>query len=566
MKLSSTITVVLSLFWSFNIWAAPCENRAEITSSCECNGATVSSGYCCYNTVSNVDHQSDKCGYTEVSPHWEHILISKDDYRYPDPEDLASEIAWNAKHFDLVDFDSDRSSFDMYKAANPTAIYILYEIDMTSIASGYYSSIYNDLVAYAGSNLEDVFLHVSNNTTLTLPDDSTVSITGCEMGARSEACRLTTVIWGSRRWIINPKSEVVRNFFGEEWTKILTTASSDGNYYDGLFLDEHPLFPAFSVDSSPTAQVLEYGSKTWSSSDSCSATTNSFEQEYYGDFTDFVAAQMAGVPLGKKLIPNAAEYFGCPVSVDQSMAASGGFFEFADNMNSAKETLENLWNTADNLSAAGKSSIFVTRQKGADGKDYYPDGYDKGSYGSSGDRARIAELAIYYLGKDADNKHVYFDILGGWASPYTEVWPVAAEIDIGRATGDRYSFQTGTDPKGHSYEIFGRDFENGRVLYRPKAEWDYDDFGGSTKVKVTLPEELHPINSKGEDMGMTDEFELRNSEGVILVRDYSGPGGIKGSGGCSLDSSNSSLPFSLLVGFVIIIGLALRRKTFQIRP
>jgi hypothetical protein len=568
------ILIIWILFWSAYAYAIDdCVNREQISSACLCNGSQFTSGYCCYNTVSNVVHQTSRCGYTEVSPHWNHVLISKDEYRYDQSND---ELKWDADHFDLVDFDFDRNYIDTYKQYNPTAIYILYQLDQTIPMENKYLYLYNDLVTFAsdhGYNVEDAFLHLSNDTTLTPFQDQghPVSVTGCTQDTRNINCRLQTTQFGIKRWITNPKSQLTKDFYVSEWNKYVANGSQSVNRtspYDGIFLDEHPLFPAILVNSNPPGQILEYDNKTWTYdwTQTCpNIATNSFEQSYYPDFANLLAVQLAGMGQGKKLIPNIAAYFDCTsgVGIDQANSSSGGFLEFTVLADRGKDSMVRLWNGAKSLTDAGKIAIFVTTQEGNYGNDYLPANYDQGSYGSATDRSRIVELAIYYLGKDAENKYAYFDVLGAWGSPYTYMWPAAAEVDIGKATGDRYSFQSGTDPSGRPYEIFARAFENGLVLFRPKDDSN-SNYGDSTKVSVTLPETLIPINSSGESMGATTSFTLRNSEGVILVRDLSGSpedtAKTKVSGGCSFSEKQNQGAFSLILTLIVISLFLMRRN------
>ena len=500
-----------------------CVNRELITSSCLCDGVQRTNGYCCYYSVypsSNIVYQTDKCGYTEVSPHWEHILTFKEEYRWSNnyPGYDPAEIGWGAKHYDALITGYN----DEVKLYNPFAEIYRYRLDLSIIndmPGSIYEEIYNDMILFAqqnGYNLEDIFLHFSEDTTVFLDfrtkPDVQVVIPGCPM-TKTEACRVQTSVWDNARWAINPDSVLAKNFYAYEWNLMTSELTPGGNVFDGLFLDEHPFFPSGSTSIISGGGLLEYGGITWGNS--------GFGNLYYPSVDSFLLAQNNGMSPEKKLIPNHAEYCTRSEAMSQSFSADGAWFEFMLDPNRQRIGVVEMWDKARQLMDSGKIVVYSTRQKGAgnpDGMNYYPAGYTSGSYASPGARAQIMELAMYYLGKDRENKLAYFDILGAWTVPYVQSWTYAQEVDIGIAVGDYYIFQTGTDPAGNGYTIYARDFEKAIVLVRPKGNWNQDIFGDSTAVNVNLGGNYYIVYADGSiSVNPVATINLRNSEGSILL-------------------------------------------------
>jgi hypothetical protein len=498
-----------------SVSAANCTNRDPITISCECNGITRTSGYCCYYQISptiNITHQpTQECGYTEVSPHWSGILTSKEDYRYPSQSQVTAENEWNTKHYDLLirDPQLDSQYGPVNLQFNPRITMLVYRLDISYFSLidlfGTYASLQDYAVAN-DYNIEDAFLHYSETTVVNLPSGS-ITIVGCPI-VKNQSCRVVTQKHIDPRWMINPMSNLSRNFFGYEWNRLTTTPNSLGNYYDGIFLDEHPYYSVSGWSSlSSGGTLLEYNLKF---------NDTTFQSRYNSDLTTFISAQNIGMQNSKILLLNHAEYVVDSDAVLQTQASDGAFYEFMLDPNRQKLHIVMMLNSAQQLYNQTKIAVFSTRQKSDSAPiDYIPTGYTPGSYSSTNERAKIVELAMYYLGRDTAGKLAYFNILGSWGIPYPQSWTITQEVDIGMPIGNYYTYRKNTNP---NYEIFARNFTRGIVLFRPKEDWNYNTFDDTTAVIVTLPEVMTPVKGDGTLMVPTNQFTLRNSEGVILLK------------------------------------------------
>lgn len=501
-----------------------CANRDPISTSCFCDTNLVSSGYCCYYSLNprNVAHQTTTCGYTEVSPHWGHILTFKEDYRTSYISDLtqrANEMAWGAKHYD-----AQIGHVDETKAINPNSKMYSYRLDLSYFSKNDSHGLYADLLSFIqqnpnrGYNLEDAFLHFSENTTVSLtyrtkPAEQ-VNVTGCPAAQNYNiSCRAISAVWDDQRWIFNPKSQLTRDFFADLWKKITTEITPAGNTLDGLFLDEHPFFPSSGATINSGGKLREYGN-TWSDA----ATYDAWETDVEG----FLQAQRSAWPSDKKLIPNVAAYAKDPDGIAQSMAGDGSFFEMTLSPYTHNGVLPAYWSAAKQLVDAGKVVIFSTNEKfSAAPWDVHPFGTQAGNYFNASKRARALELSMYYLAKDAANKLVYFDILGGWSAPFVNQWNQVQEVDIGKPLGDRYVYSTGTDPNGKSYTVYARSFEKALVLLRPKNSYSTESYDDSTGVTFNLGANYRLVDVDGNNQLIytaLSQITLRNAEAAILLR------------------------------------------------
>ena len=486
---------------------AACSNRTALASQCMCGATTVSTGYCCYVTAANPVAQQTQCGYTEVSPHWNHILTFSVDYRYPPAGSAQTEADWNARHWDAgVANPTNKLTL------NPSFAAYLYRLDQTYFSDGYdpHDGLYAQLQSYATANgydLEDAFLHFSENTVVNgfsgaAYPGGTASFT-CS-GQKTLACRIKVYKWNTPRWQVNPKSPLARAFFAAEWERVT------GSTYKGVFLDEHPYFVNGSSSIVSGGKIVEYPGLKWNDA--------SFGTQYNTDLVVFLQIQKSGWSAGKKLIPNSAEYSPNGQAMSQSMIADGAFFEFMLDPNRDRYNIGLMYTASDQLLAAGKMVVFSTRQKyNTNPIDYYPVGYTAGNSSTAGNRARLVELAMYYLGKDPANQLAYFNILGAWGLPYTESWTGAQEVNIGTPVGGRVTLKTGVDANGQNYTIFARDFTNGYVVLRTKESYAYNTYNDTTVATATLPRTLVPVAADGTLGTNVTQVTLRNSEAAIFM-------------------------------------------------
>jgi hypothetical protein len=510
-------SIFIFMFATNYISAANCTNRDPIITSCECNGITRTSGYCCYYSVNptiNITYQStQECGYTEVSPHWQNILVFKDDYRYSPASTAATESEWNIKHFDMTDI--DRYKYVDNTTFNPKLQTIVYMLDMTmlqdldlngEIASWqYYATTHPDA--------ESVFMHYAEDTVI-----GNTTFQGCPV-TPVPSCRVIFFQGNDMRYMINPNSPAANSFYTWFWNNLTTTPNQYGHYHSGVFLDEHAPYPPSIGTPTSGGKLLEYGMR---------ADDPRFAPMYQQNMTNFLAAQRTGSNPGTIVMPNIANWMSEQSLWDQSFAASGMFAEFILNPDTLKDSFTILWDKTKQLNAQGKYAVYSTHVR----LDHVPPelfptykNYTTGSYATVGDREKIMELAAYYMGKDPANKLTYFNILGcyGWATNeqpnwnYTYCWTKAIETDIGQPISDYYVLSSGTDVSGY-YQIYARNFTKAWVIFKPRGDWQYDIYNDSTATVVHLPQIMTPIDGSGNPMTPTNQFTLRSSEAAILLK------------------------------------------------
>jgi len=138
-------------------------------------------------------------------------------------------------------------------------------------------------------------------------------------------------------------------------------------------------------------------------------------------------------------------------------------------------------------------------------------------------RTQMATLAYYYL--LGDPKKTFLMLWGGEepASTWSRHYFNALATDVGAPTTAATVFATGKDPANTAltYNIYGREYENALVLYKPlsyalgKGTGTNSDTSATTHV---LGGTFRVLNSDGTLSGPVTSITLRNSEGVVLIK------------------------------------------------
>jgi hypothetical protein len=146
--------------------------------------------------------------------------------------------------------------------------------------------------------------------------------------------------------------------------------------------------------------------------------------------------------------------------------------------------------------------------------------FTAGGYGSQGERAKMWELASYYMVVPRAPDKLLLDLQAAWKVSFSSVWLKAQEVNIGHPRGPRRRYREGTDPTGRKYRVWRRDFDRAMVLVRPVLGWDEQRHDDSTAVTVPLPDtgEWRPLRPDGTLGEPVVSVTLRNPEAVILVR------------------------------------------------
>ena len=139
-------------------------------------------------------------------------------------------------------------------------------------------------------------------------------------------------------------------------------------------------------------------------------------------------------------------------------------------------------------------------------------------------RTQIGALAYYYLLADPDRTMIMFS--GGYspAAAWSKTWIGAVAVDVGDPVGAMKMVASGADPQKPSlqYQVFGREYENGLVLYKPRSytlgvgTGTADD---TTATTVQLGGKYYVVAADGT-VGKTavTQVSMRNAEGMVLVK------------------------------------------------
>ena len=93
---------------------------------------------------------------------------------------------------------------------------------------------------------------------------------------------------------------------------------------------------------------------------------------------------------------------------------------------------------------------------------------------------------------------------------------------LGSPVDDPYIYQDGTDPLNNAYKVWGRNYDNGLVLVRPRGAWD-EGITEETAVWVVLDSSLHVMDPDGVIGSPVDSISMRNGSGAILRGDAGPP-------------------------------------------
>jgi len=421
--------------------------------------------------------------YSAKSPHWGHIRVHVSDYRIQyqsDPSVRATEYAWTASHFDDITLDADdKLSVPAYHAANSTINVVRYALNWSVIKPGqeaentstsYTANMSQWFAAHPQYTLENAFLH---------------DATKCPAGtAATINCRVTIHIWTQDRWVVNPGDAGLRAYQAARLAQYMNDA-------DGLFLDEHG--SGDMTDRLGSLSIREYPSFT----------------NYQNDVVGELASIQGALGPSKRVFINTAEYIS---SWDAAMigAVTGAHQELINNP--THSAMETRWSFIETQVAKGKTLQMESSNAAL------PASFNVGGYASPDERARMWQLASYYLVVPSNPELLQFGPKVSWSSAFSTQWLKAIETDIGAPSGARAVLASGTDASGGAYKVWGRDFARALVLVRPTNSTS--SYGDASKVSFTLPTNDHylPLHADGTLGAPVTSVDLRASEAVVLLK------------------------------------------------
>lgn len=408
-------------------------------------------------------------GYSPRSPHWQHITTMMTDYYYAW---TTTERAWAGAHYDMA----MSGSGSAWRAVNPTVSHYPYSLLWTTMqpssGSNIYTSYYADMkrwyAAHRQYSLERAFLHSRGSS-----GDS--------------ASRLSFTIWGSARWAINGADAGARAY---DLDRMQRVSAAD----NGAFIDE------FSTG--------DMGAHIGATRETTSAT------QYAGTFTPLLAAINGATH--KRFLLNTAEYI---TATDRAnvTASRGAHLEMFNNFESSG--MIDRWKWIQTLTAAGAFVDFVSTYSTQDVLNL-GSSYPRGNSATSVQRAKLWELASYYMAVGASPHLFGLQLENAWTKPYSTLWIKAQEANIGHPRAERVQKSHGTDPEGNEYYVYTRDFDRALVVLRLQQGWNTHTYGDGTAITVSLPtgERWIPLNADGTVGAAVTSIRLRNSEAAILLK------------------------------------------------
>ncbi|MCI0432992.1 MAG: hypothetical protein L0271_04990 [Gemmatimonadetes bacterium] len=405
-----------------------------------------------------------------ASPHWPHMRVGATDYWIHYQGARAPALwDWAAAHVDHV----VGGSVEEYKKRNPTIRSMVYNLVWAPRQSDVQAM--EDWLRTNGYDPESAYLHTAGSV-------------------RSTATRLAARIWDSDRYLTHPGDPGFRAWKQAQASQ-LTAVRTTGQRFDGLFIDE---LGTGVIEGRVPAATLEFASR----------------DGYYGAFRELLALMREATPA-KLIEVNIAQY-SRPEDLAQANVAGMAMTEIA---NTPYAEMEAVWSYVERLVADGTvvhlSTGVTAATKNQPRRDMNP-----GNSASVAERVLLFEYASYLMVIDPQRPDgLYFNIYGTGTVPMESVWLRAFESDIGRANEPRRILQSGTDPNGRDYRIWGREFDHALVLARPKGKYDYEQYGNQTAVQVQLPPgPWRLLMGSGAVMGPLTAVDLRNGEAAILLR------------------------------------------------
>ncbi|MGL4423931.1 MAG: hypothetical protein ACRCZF_24975, partial [Gemmataceae bacterium] len=294
--------------------------------------------------------------------------------------------------------------------------------------------------------------------------------------------RLFYPFYGQMRFVTNPTSAAIKAWSAEFHQELMATL---------------PLAEGFFLDNSNGKAMLN-GAKV-------REATNQHNQHY----AQLVKAVNDALP-GKLVASNTA---GARAEADPVAAASDiAFEEFL-----LRSTEANWTQVLD------AKDIVDRRLRSANPSPYVVIDSHAGSTNPNDPRTQIGTLSYYYLLADPEKTFLMFN---GGQSPsagWNQKWSEAVKVDVGTPTSTMTTWATGTDPQNAAltYRIYGRNYSNALVLYKPRSYMLGKGTGTTADATATthdLGGNYRAVNADGTLGPVIQTLTLRNGEGAMLIR------------------------------------------------
>jgi hypothetical protein len=406
--------------------------------------------------------------YNPQSSHWTHITTMMTDFYY---SWTSTERAWAGMHYDYA----MSGSGSAWRLVNPTVGHLPYALLWTtivgstpSVSTTYYADMKSWFAAHTQYSRERAFVHRKG-------------------AAMDSAGRVFYNHWGSNRWAINPADPGAIAYTVSRIQRIV--APERGIFFDesatgdmGAHLGAMNEFPSALAYSAALAKLLRTAKAT----------------------------------IGTKMIMlNTAEYTTAADSAN-AVAAGAVHLEMFNNFRYSGMALR--WQWIGKLAALG---VFVDVVSAYSTQDMATmTSYPRGNSATNVQRAKLWELASYYMAVPTSPRLVALQLENQWSKPYSSLWTKAQEANVGHPTAGRVQKAVGTDPLGNSYVLYNRNFDRALVVLRLQQGWGSQTYTDGTAITVPLPagERWIPLNADGTVGTAVTSIRLRNSEAAIMLK------------------------------------------------
>jgi hypothetical protein len=458
---------------------------------------------------------------------WAHInvLIPGRAVGYTAPNTPARQAynEWIAAHANAVETGMDRFGSRVndlncpdLKRLSPTIKTIGYENDLTMPQLPEFADL-----------PEDFYLHFSEDTRLEWAG-VTMDIPGCPTASPATRASRVQIYDGQIKWLPHLGCTEWRRWYADHLIAEMTRNIGTGadNPIDILELDEHfdtiaDVMRLYSLTSITLGGgIREYDGLVPSI---VRGVGGPIDAPWHADliaWLTYLQGRLASVNKSAQI--NVGEYFAQPGYRAQVMAIRGAIAEMVQspfhNAIFNPTLYQQVIDLIAQLTAVGGT---INLQPGAFSA-AVPANYTAGNYGGPLERAKMWNLAGYYIVKEAPGQSgvVYFnpqipDTTDFEA--YKTEWLPAYEKDVGLPLGPAFAFQEGIVPgTGLAYEIFGRKYSKALVLVRTRDDWHATDYGDVTAATIRLAESMAMLEPDGTISPPMDSVLVRNAEAVIL--------------------------------------------------
>ena len=407
--------------------------------------------------------------YKSTSSHWTHITTMMTDFYY---SWTPAERTWAGQHYDFA----MSGSGSAWRAVNPSVGHLKYALLWTMITAGtpglstiYYSDMKSWFGAHPQYRLEKAFVHKKGY-------------------AADSAHRVFYNHWGTNRWAINPADPGAIAYTVSRVQRLVATEG-------GVFFDE--------------ASSGDIGAHL--------GTTSEFATypAYYASIAKLLGAIRRGIGT-KMIMLNTAEYMSPSDSLN-ALAAGAVHLEMFNNFKYSG--MVQRWQWIERLASLGVF-VDVVSTYSSQSMASMATSYPHGNSATNVQRAKLWELASYYLAVTTNPRLVAIQLENQWSKPYSTLWTKAQEANIGHPTGPRVQSMKGTDPLGNYYLVYKRDFDRALVVLRLQQGWNAQTYTDGSVITVPLPagERWIPLNADGTVGTAVTSIRLRNSEAAILLK------------------------------------------------